>query len=482
MLFCTYKFIFLFLPIVTIGYFTLLKVNKYEWAKVWLVAASLYFYAQGSIDFFPFFVGGVILNYVIGTLLSHNKMPRVLKKLLFVLIVLANVALLGYYKYMDFFIDNANLLFGTEYAHWNLVLPIGISFFTFQQIAFLVDSYRGETSEYNFLNYALFVTFFPQLIVGPIVHHKEIIPQFENPENRKINYDNIAKGFFIFSIGCAKKLLLADSLTTDAQLFFGNIGDGILFTDAWYHSIEYTISYYFDLSGYADMAIGLGWIFNVRIPQNFNSPYKATNFQEYWKRWHITLSRFLSSYIFRSVYKKGSKWRNYYIATMVTFFVSGFWHGAGWTFVLWGVINGVFVCIAAWRKRKGKKMPFVPAFILTALGVVGTRVLFVSSTFKDAWRVYKGMLNFSSLGFGQGGTITETIMTVLQNIWTYLQGKGTTALILLLGMAICWFAPNTSEITAHYKNTKRSLTYALVLMFLSIINMAKVVQFLYFQF
>lgn len=475
MLFCTYKFIFLFLPIVILGYYLLLKLKKYGLSKLWLVAASLYFYAQGSIDFFPFFVGSILLNYFFGTALSKDKVPAAIKKAVFILIVLANVALLGYYKYMDFFIDNANLLFKTEYAHWNLALPIGISFFTFQQIAFLVDSYRGETKEYNLLNYMLFVTFFPQLIVGPIVHHKEMIPQFEDKNNQRVIWDNVAKGIFIFSIGCAKKLLLADPLTSDAQLFFSNITDELVFTEAWYHSIEYTISYYFDLSGYADMAIGLGEMFNIKISENFNSPYKASNFQEYWKRWHMTLSRFLSNYIFRSVYKKGSRYRNYYVATMVTFFVSGFWHGAGWTFVLWGVINGAFVCIAAYRKRHDKHMPLALAYVLTAIGVVATRVLFVSSTFEEAWFVYKGMFNVAPV-------LGTSVLSVASYIWEFLRSEGSTVFVLLLGMGICWFAPNTSEIMVHHKNNKKTLAYALALMFLCIINMARVVQFLYFQF
>lgn len=478
MLFSTYKFIFLFLPVTLFGYYGLLKLNQYGWGKVWLVAASLFFYAQGSMSFFPFFVGGICINYLSGTLLCRWKSGGFFRKFMLAFIILANVALLGYYKYMDFFIDNVNMVFGTAYGHWGLALPIGISFFTFQQIAFLVDSYRYETREYNFLNYALFVTFFPQLIVGPIVHHKEIIPQFEEPSNRKVKDGNISRGMMIFAIGCAKKILLSDPLTTDAQQFFGNIQDGIAFTDAWYHSVQYTISYYFDLSGYADMAIGLGSMFNIMIPQNFNSPYKALNFQDYWRRWHMTLSRFLSTYIFRSVYKKDRRWRNYYVATMATFFVSGFWHGAGWTFVLWGLVNGLFVCIAAWRGRNGKKMHPVPAFFLTALGVVGTRILFVSNTFNDAWRVYRGLFNFSSV---EGAGFDKMISCVLQAV-SYLMDQGFTAGLLLFAMCICWFAPNTRQIMEKHQSDTVSLVYAMGLLVLCIVNMAKVVPFLYFQF
>jgi len=478
MLFSTYPFIFVFLPIVFFGYYILLKLNRFSLEKVWLIAASLFFYAQGSIDFFPFFVGGIVVNYLAGTLLSRWEKKTFLKRLVFAAIVLANLALLGYYKYMDFFIDNVNFLFGTEYQHWNLVLPIGISFFTFQQVAFLVDSYRRETEEYNFLNYALFVTFFPQLIVGPIVHHKEIIPQLEDPANRRMNFDNISKGLMIFTIGCAKKILLSDPLTTDAQAFFSNVHDGIPFIDAWYHSFQYAVSYYFDLSGYADMAIGLGYLFNVQIPQNFNSPYKALNFQDYWRRWHMTLSRFLSNYVFRNVYRKGSRWRNFYVATMVTFFVSGIWHGAGWTFVLWGIVNGLLVCAASWRGRHGKHMRAAPAFLLNTIGIIMTRVLFVSDSFQNAWLVYKGMFNFSVV---EGGGVDKMISCVLYAM-NFLYAQGKTGIIMLLAVGICWFAPNTSQIMEKHENNRLSLIWAACLMVLCIYNMSKVVPFLYFQF
>ena len=272
-----------------------------------------------------------------------------------------------FYKYTDFFIENYNLLTGSDKALKHIVLPIGISFFTFQLIAFLVDCYRTEMRQYDFVNYLLFITFFPQLIVGPIIHHSEVVPQFENEANLKLSTDHIALGLFLFSIGCAKKTLLADPMTTDAEKFFNSVSANSNLLYSWFSSLEYTVSYYFDLSGYADMAIGLGWMFNISIPHNFDSPYKARNFQDYWRRWHMTLSRFLSSYIFRSVYNRDIAWRNYYVATMVTFLVSGFWHGAGWTFVVWGIVNGMLVCIASWMKRANMSLPAWVAYPLTVL-------------------------------------------------------------------------------------------------------------------
>lgn len=220
MIFSTYQFIFLFLPVTFFVYFLLNRFRYYSIAKIWLVLTSLYFYGQGSPDFFPFFLGSVVGNYIVGTcLVRMDGEQKTQRKLLLLIGILANVGLLGYYKYTDFFIENWNFLSGSDYALKHIVLPIGISFFTFQLIAFLVDSYRGETKEYDMINYLLFITFFPQLIVGPIIHHAEVVPQFEDEKNLKLNPEHVAAGLFLFSIGCAKKILLADPLTTDAQAF-----------------------------------------------------------------------------------------------------------------------------------------------------------------------------------------------------------------------------------------------------------------------
>lgn len=469
MIFSTYTFILIFLPIVFSVYFVLNRYKQHTIAKIWLVVASLYFYAHGSPKFFPFFLASIFGNYCVGTALGrlNEKSDKKQCKLLLLIGILANVALLGYYKYTDFFIENFNMLTGANFALKHIALPIGISFFTFQLIAFLVDSYRGETKDYDITDYLLFITFFPQLIVGPIVHHKEMVSQFEDEKNLKLNWDNIALGFFVFSIGCAKKMLIADVLTTSAQSFFGTT-DGFTFLNTWFYSLEYTISYYFDLSGYADMAIGLGLMFNIIIPQNFNSPYQSTDFQEYWKRWHMTLSRFLGTYIFRNVYKKGDKWRNYYIATMITFFVSGFWHGAGWNFIVWGIVNGLLVCIAAYRNKKGKKSPYLLAFILNFILVILTRVLFVSESFIYAWQVYKGMFNFRSL-----------LNTDFMAFWN---NNAKEIIVTLIGMGICFFAPNTSQISEKFKTNIPYLLYAVILLGICLVSMDKVVNFLYFQF
>ena len=467
MIFSTFEFIFIFLPIVWASYFFLHHLNFHKAAKIFLVCSSFVFYAIGSRDFVLIFMASVTVNYAIGTALSkfpNSKKPFKIKILFFAGILL-NVALLGYYKYTDFFIQNWNFIFGTNLALKNIVLPIGISFFTFQLIAYLVDSWRGLTFGYSFLDYLLFITFFPQLIVGPIVHHSEMVPQFENPENQKINWDNIAKGLFVFSIGVAKKLLIADPLTINAQSFFDSLKAVTGAANAWWYSIEYTISYYFDLSSYADMAIGIGLMFNILIPENFNSPYKARNFQDYWQRWHMTLSRFLGAYIFRSVYKKGSKWRTYYAATMITFFVSGFWHGAGWTFIVWGLINGFFVCTASWMKKHEVSFPYIISRALTILGIILTRILFVSTSFSQSGTVFKSLVNF------EGFKITL--------------GNGATKLILartLGAVIIIFFMPATKTLSDRFKPGVKTLIPLAFIIGLSVAFMGRTSSFLYFQF
>ena len=475
MIFSTYRFIFLFLPVTFFGYFLLARFRYLTLAKIWLILMSFVFYYAGSPAFFPFFLASVFGNYLCGTsMIKLAGEQKVQRKLLLLAGILGNCALLGYYKYTDFFISNWKFFTGASLPLKHIVLPIGISFFTFQLIAFLVDCYRMECEQYDIVNYLLFITFFPQLIVGPIVHHAEVVPQFEQEQNLTLVPDHVALGLFLFAIGCSKKLLFADPLTTYAQGFFNALPENPGILESWFSSIAYTVSYYFDLSGYADMAIGLGWLFNIRIPQNFDSPYKARNFQDYWRRWHMTLSRFLSAYIFRSVYRHGDKWRNYYTATMVTFFVSGFWHGAGWTFVVWGIFNGMFVCFASAMKKKGKSFPAPLAYLLTAIGVVLLRVLFVANSFSDAALVYRGLIHFSSLG----GDLSSWLSTIR----TFILCHKSTGLVLTLGLFVCWFLPNSREMTEKFRPSVRNAIFAAVLMMVCVMNMNKVVQFLYFQF
>lgn len=298
MLFNSFEFIFLFLPVTFFLYYFLIEKRLFLGAKAILIAASLFYYAWWRLDYLPIILATLLFNYVIGTILSSDTDRTASAKVHFLIIGISlNLLLLGYYKYSDFIITNVNEMSGATFDLLELSLHLAISFFTFQQIAYLVDSYKGQTKEYNFLSYALFVTFFPQLIARPIVHHKEMMPQFASRCNLVKRYKNIAAGLFIFSIGLFKKVIIADKFSQWANLGFYR-ADYLNMVEAWATSLSYTLQLYFDFSGYTDMAIGVALLFNIKLPINFNSPYKALTIRDFWRRWHITLSRFLRDYVY----------------------------------------------------------------------------------------------------------------------------------------------------------------------------------------
>lgn len=476
MIFSTYTFIFIFLPITFAGYRILSALKLAQAAKIWLVLASIYFYAQGSGDFVILFLVDIFLNFAIGTLIvkSGRNGYAWAKRLLLAAGLLLNIAFLGYYKYANFAIENINMLTGQAYSLLQIVLPLGISFYTFQLIAYLVDCYRGKTKETPIIDFLLFITFFPQLIVGPIVHHADVIPQYQDKRMPVLNAGNIMLGIFLFSMGCAKKIMLADPLTGYAAGFYADVAAGDTLS-AWVASVGYSISYYFDLSGYADMALGLALLFNIKLPHNFNSPYKARNFREYWQRWHMTLSKFLSDYIFRSFYRKGSGSFNFYFSVMMTFFVSGFWHGAGWQFILWGVINGIFVCMAHMMYRNKWKLPFLLAWLLTFAGVVGTRILFVSESAAEAWAVMRKMFSLQDFsGMGMAEALEKAAAFGAYNAYIIA--------LLLVGMAISFFAPNSGQMALDFKPRYRYAIASAIMLGVSLAQMTSVSKFLYFQF
>ena len=351
MLFNSFEFIFIFLPITLLVFFWIGKRNHHEIAISWLVLSSILFYGWWNPAYTIIILFSMLFNYAFGVMLGSRGKSE-LHKLLFVGIVI-NLGLLGYYKYTNFLIDQVNYVIGSSFYIEKILLPLAISFFTFQQIAYLVDAYRHETKEYNFLHYCLFVTFFPQLIAGPIVHHKEMLPQFVKNTVYKINYEYLSLGLMIFTIGLFKKVILADGVAIYATPVFNiaETGNVLTFFEAWGGALAYTLQLYFDFSGYSDMAIGVASMFGIKLPVNFNSPYKATSIIDFWRRWHITLSRFLRDYVYFSLggNKKGAPRR--YLNLFITMVLGGVWHGAGWTFVVWGILHGVYLMINhAWRK------------------------------------------------------------------------------------------------------------------------------------
>lgn len=399
MLFNSYEFIFVFLPITFFIYFYLNHKKLTEASKGFLVFSSLFFYSWWNIDYLPIILSSMLLNYLAGNSLKYSPEGhhRFSRKSLLIFGITFNLALLGYFKYTNFMIENLNYWFFTEdIPNIDLALPLAISFFTFQQISYLVDSYKQETEEYDFLNYSLFVTFFPQLIAGPIVHHKEMMPQFSKPRNKIKNYKNISKGLFIFSIGLFKKVVIADTFAVLAIAGFDTTTT-LNLIEAWVTSLSYTFQLYFDFSGYTDMAIGSALLFNIKLPINFNSPYKATNIQDFWRRWHITLSRFLKDYIYIPLGgNKNSEFRTY-SNLMATFIIGGIWHGAGWTFVLWGGLHGIALVIhRAWSNMRFKFWTWF-SWLITFNFVNITWVFFRANEWKDAVKVIKGMFGFNGI-------------------------------------------------------------------------------------
>lgn len=305
MLFNSYIFILAFLPITLIVYFLLSRIHNHIYAKIWLLCCSLYFYAYFNFSYFFIIITSIIFNYCMNLLLcprSKKFTPFALKKpfrlMVIVLALVVNVGILFYFKYFDFFITNINSVFGTSFNLMHLVLPLGISFFTFQQLSFVLDSYKKKVPAYNFVDYALFVSFFPQLIAGPIVLHNEIVPQFADPANRRFNNQNFSEGIMAFAIGLFKKAIIADTFSKIVTWGYGSDITTLNSTNALLVMLAYTIQIYFDFSGYCDMATGIGRMFNIRITMNFNSPYKALTIVDFWKRWHITLTRFFTNYLY----------------------------------------------------------------------------------------------------------------------------------------------------------------------------------------
>ena len=352
MLFNSYIFIFCFLPVTLVIFFGLARFRQIEAAKIWLTISSLFFYAYWNIAYLPLMVISIVFNHQIGGWIASSKPKSSQAKTLLWIGIIVNLIVIAYYKYANFFLSSVQGFVRINFALPEIILPLAISFYTFTQIAYLVDAYRGETKEanYDLLSYSLFVTFFPQLVAGPILRHDELIPQFRQLRNFVFSHKNAARGATFFVLGLAKKVLIADTLSPWVATVFNN-AEAVTFIEAWVGALSYTFQLYFDFSGYSDMAIGLGLIFNIRLPINFDSPYKAVSIIDFWRRWHITLSNFLRDYLYITLggSRRGQVRR--YGNLLTTMLLGGLWHGAGWTFVIWGGLHGVYLCINhGWRK------------------------------------------------------------------------------------------------------------------------------------
>lgn len=467
MLFNSYIFIFIFFPIVFFGFFRIGKFS-HALASLWLAAASLFFYGWWDIRFVSLLLGSIVFNFSAGYLISHRLAHVSVRqsKILLGVAIAINLTLLGYFKYANFFAENLNHLTGTSLHIREVILPLGISFFTFTQIAFLVDTYQGKVKEFNFVHYTLFVTYFPHLIAGPVLHHKEMMPQFAKRNVCHINWDNVAVGLGIFVLGLTKKVLIADSLSDFSTPIFSAVAAGgqpMLF-EAWIGALAYTLQLYFDFSAYSDMAIGLSLMFNVRLPMNFNSPYKANNIIDFWRGWHMTLSRFLRDYLYIPLGGSHNGKAHRYLNLMITMLLGGLWHGAGWTFVIWGGLHGFYLIINhAWRDlkknmgwRDGGKLAKLGATAITFMAVVVGWVFFRADTFTSAISMLHGMagINGVSLPIKLGHYFTQNDKVVYTGIFTLVNlALGKCCLVLISSFTIIWALPNVRQIFIHYRPT-----------------------------
>jgi D-alanyl-lipoteichoic acid acyltransferase DltB (MBOAT superfamily) len=462
MLYNSFPFILGFLPLCLLLYFLSARIGRGV-ANVVLVVMSLAFYAWWDWRNVPILLTSIVFNYTIGLELRRGRKARPL----LILGVGGNLAILAFFKYANFAMWNLSAISGGSFAPWKIVLPLGISFFTFTQIAFLVDAWRGEARELDFARYCLFVTFFPHLIAGPIVHHRELMPQFASEAARWWNARNMSLGIAFFSLGLFKKVAIADTLAPWASEVFNSAGPVDLGL-GWRGALAYTMQLYFDFSGYSDMAIGLGLMFNVRLPDNFDAPYRAGSIADFWRRWHITLSRFLRDYLYIPLggSRRGEPRRLFNL--FVTMLLGGLWHGAGWTFVAWGGYHGLLLALnRAWIARR-PPLPSIVGRPLTFLAVVAGWVLFRAHSIRRA-----GSLLASMAGFY--GTASH------KDLQTQFVALG----ILLLFVNL---APTTKQwVEGRTLNARRAVIVATIL-FIALLCMRTSLithrpsEFLYFQF
>lgn len=504
MLFNSYIFILFFLPVTVSGYFLINKYHKSESSRIdlwWLFLMSLWFYGYSNPVYLILILSSICVNFFVTGRIMVNRKKETLKsaKNWMLIGIVFNLALIFYFKYYDFFISNMNIVFQKDWVLKNIALPLGISFFTFQQISYVVDCYREkETMQYSFIEYAAYVTFFPQLVAGPIVMHSELVPQMQDKAKKKIDFDNMSMGLYALALGLGKKVLLADTLSKIVNTGYADI-NSLNRISAIVIMISYTLQIYFDFSGYCDMALGMARMFNIDLPLNFNSPYKAKTVSEFWDRWHMTLTRFFTHYVYIPLGGSRKGKLRTYLNTMIVFLLSGIWHGANWTFVLWGVIHGTFMTMEKIIKDvfriADKKLNTVIAFIGKIIGGIYTFV-FVNLT----WVIFRANTIGEAKEFlhrltvsegGLNANILEKISDLVEMRMLYRLGMGGIfdqhpyfPCILIVGVLLfaVWFMRNTQEKigTGKYGVTRSLITMVLIVW--SVISLSDVSEFLYFNF
>lgn len=485
--FNSYIFIFLFLPLAIIGYYGLHYFKLNNAAQVFLIGMSIWFVAYVSIQSIAILLISASINYVIvQQMWGINKNEK--RKKWLVSGILINIAILFLFKYMNFFIENVNVVFRSEITFLQLALPLGISFFTFQQIAYLVDSYRQECENYGILEYFVAVLFFPKMVQGPITYLSELIPLLRKEENKYFHYENASKGIYMFAMGLAKKVLIADTLAKLVTPYYAN-PDYFNATTTIFVMIWYTLQIYFDFSGYCDMAAGIALMFNIELASNFNSPYKADSIDSFWDRWHMSLTRFFTKYVYFPLggSRKGSV--RTYVNIFFVFLVSGLWHGANWTFIFWGVMHGAAKMIDRIGKKWINKIPKYIRMVFTFCFVAFAWSLFRANSIAQAkemwWQLIRG-------GYGDISIVMTDIFNELLEVKILVRlGMGNIltaypSVILVVFtvflLYICFFTKNVQERIKEWNYKNRTIAIIAILLLWSLISLTEGNAFLYANF
>lgn len=502
MLFNSFIFIFIFLPLTLIGWYGLNRYKHYETAKLFLTCMSLWFYGYFNPYYLAIIIVSIVVNYLLSFLLTLDKAKlwsRIGRRVCLAVGIVINLGLLFYFKYYDFFIENLNLAFHTDFTLQHILLPLGISFFTFQQLSFIIDRCMGRSEHYSLINYMAFVTFFPQLVAGPIVLHTELIPQFENPSNRRFNAQNFAQGIVLFVLGLGKKVLLADVLALIANYGYLHVYRLDTLT-SFFVILSYTFELYFDFSGYSDMAMGLARMFNIILPFNFNSPLKAHSSRELWQRWHITLSRFFSTYVYIPLGGSRKGRLRTVINILVVFFLSGLWHGAAWTYIIWGLIWGALVVwdslgIIGIKGVKEKRparfhIPSQLGWLFTFIFFNLSFIFFRSPGITEALQMFKNLttLKYTGIVYEVASALDISEFYVIKKTLEFFAPdmvKYAFLLLLLFYIALSFFLifrKNALEIAEDGKWSSAKCWGVCIIFVWCIISLSQVSTFLYFNF
>jgi D-alanyl-lipoteichoic acid acyltransferase DltB (MBOAT superfamily) len=483
MVFSSFNFLFLFLPVTLAGFYFFGRKSEH-WAASWLLLASLAFYVSWNLNYLPILAASIFGNYLAYRGILRAEEAH--KKRWLILAVAGNLLLLGYFKYANFFIQTVNDITGAGIHPLDVLLPIGISFFSFTQIALLVDARHGKAETVSLWRYALFASYFPYIVAGPVLNHKDMLPQFADVRNYSVTANNLAVGLTLFAFGLAKKVLIADNLVPVVSTAFA--ADNPQLMAAWVGMLAYSFQIYFDFSGYSDMAIGVSRMLGFQIPFNFDSPYKAANVSEFWTRWHISLSRFLRNYLYFPLGGNRQGQFKRYRNLMLTMLLGGLWHGSNWTFVIWGGLHGLYLCIQhGWQtlRSEGRGTPSRAVFyfnrVLTFVAVLVAWAFFRAHDVPSAMDVLSGLAGLNGLAAGAGIGAWELAIV------------GVSAFIAIL-------MPNTNQIFLYFDNRfpdaqtafsllrlqwRPSITWALatgVVLTIDLLNMERTADFIYAQF